>query len=165
MMSKLATIVLSLFIGAVLVPATGLGVGGDSGGGNGGGTTARPEDPLYAAAVKAVKANDYRAAIPLLEKVVAANAEHADAFNYLGYSHRNLGEFDKAMAHYRKALELNPNHRGAHEYIGELYLQRDDLKRAEEHLARLDKICFFGCEEYTDLKKAIAAYKKARGIS
>ena len=54
---------------------------------------------------------------------------------------------------------LKPSHRGADEYLAELYLQMGDLARAEAHLARLDKICVFGCAEHTDLKKAIKAYK------
>lgn len=66
---------------------------------------------------------------------------------------------EQAFAHYRKALDLDPEHKGAHEYIGEAYLMVGDLARAEEHLAALDGLCFFGCEEYRELKEAIAAYK------
>lgn len=153
--------ILVLAIG--LAPALALGMGGDSGGGNAPET--KVENPLYDADVKAVRAKDFRGAIPLLEKVVAADAKNADAFNYLGFSHRKLGEFDKALGHYQTALNLKPDHRGAHQYIGELYLELNDLKRDEEHLARLDRLCLFGCEEYTDLKSAVAAYKKARGIT
>ena len=73
-------------------------------------------------------------------------------------NHRHA-DFKSAIVFYTKALKVKPSPRGAHEYMGELYLQMGDLARAEEHLARLDKICFFGCGEYTDLKKAIKAYK------
>ncbi len=117
------------------------------------------KDANYVAAEKAVKAADYRGAIVLLDKVVGADPQNANAFNYLGYSHRKLGDFDSALGHYQQALKLNPNHRGAHEYLGELYLRMKDLARAQQHLDRLDDICTFGCEEYTDLKKAIQAYK------
>jgi Flp pilus assembly protein TadD len=117
------------------------------------------KDANYVAAEMAVKANDYRGAITLLEKVVKTNPKNAGAFNYLGYSYRKLGDFDRALGHYQQALKLDPDHRGAHEYLGELYLQMNDLVRAQQHLDRLDKICIFGCEEYTDLKEAIKAYK------
>ena len=117
------------------------------------------KDANYVAAEKAVKANDYRGAIALLDKVVKTDPKNASAFNYLGYSHRKLGDFDRALGHYQQALKLDPDYRGAHEYLGELYLQMKDLVRAQQHLDRLDKICIFGCEEYTDLKEAIMAYK------
>ena len=85
--------------------------------------------------------------------------DSADLHNELGFTHRRLRRMDKAFEHYRRALELDPQHRGAHEYIGEAYLMVNNLPKAKEHLAALDKLCFFGCSEYTELKKAIAAYE------
>ena len=70
-----------------------------------------------------------------------------------------------SLANYKKALALDPSHKDAHEYIGELYLRLGDLVSAEEHLSRLDQICFFGCEQLDELKAAITAYKKKRGQS
>jgi hypothetical protein len=65
--------------------------------------------------------------------------------------------------HYTEALRLDPRHRAAHEYIGEAYLMVGDLSRAREHLAALDKLCFFPCSEHRDLKRAIEEYeRKAR---
>jgi tetratricopeptide (TPR) repeat protein len=61
--------------------------------------------------------------------------------------------------HYEEALRIDPKHRGAHEYIGEAYLMTGNLPKAREHLAALDKLCFFGCAELDQLKKAIAAYE------
>ena len=113
----------------------------------------------YENGVKAVNSADYIKAIKLLSKVVAAKPKDADAWNYLGFSNRKLKRFDQALNAYQKALAINPKHRGAHEYLGELYLQTDDLANARKHLKRLDKICFFGCEEYDDLKAAILAYE------
>ena len=60
---------------------------------------------------------------------------------------------------------LDPKHRGAHENIGEAYLQLNDLASAKEHLATLDKLCFFPCSEYSGLKKAIQEYEKKAGAS
>jgi tetratricopeptide (TPR) repeat protein len=123
---------------------------------------AKPANPQYEAAEKAVKAGDFKRAIGLLEPMRKAQPKNADVLNMLGYSHRKLGELDKAMAYYTAALKEDPKHRGAHEYIGELYLMLGNLAKAEEHLAKLDDLCFFGCDEYTDLKNAIAAYKAKR---
>ena len=117
----------------------------------------------YAKAVNAVKAGQYRTAVTLLEKVVARDSRHADGYNYLAFSHRKLGQFDIAMKYYRRALAIDSKHKGAHEYIGELYLQLGNLAKAKGHLARLDSICWLGCEEYTDLKAAIKRYEARKG--
>jgi tetratricopeptide (TPR) repeat protein len=97
--------------------------------------------------------------------VVGADARNADAHNQLGYANRKLNKLPEARLHYAKALEINPEHKGAIEYQGEMYLMLDDIKSAETNLARLNKLCFFGCSEYTDLKKAITEYKQRKGIT
>ena len=89
----------------------------------------------------------------------AAKTGNADAWDYIGLSQRKLKKFDQALGAYRKALAIDPGHRGANEYLGELFLQTGDLAKAEERLKKLDDICTFGCEEYDDLKAAIKAYK------
>lgn len=143
--------------------AAGGGGGGSSGGGGGG--SAQSSDPNFSKAVTLVEAGSYSEAIPLLEKVVAAKPDSADAFNYMGFSYRKLGQVDEALKYYNRALELQPSHLGANEYLGELYLELGELPKAEERLAVLDKACFFGCEEYTELKEAIEDYKKRQGAS
>ena len=112
--------------------------------------------------LEAVRAGNYSTALPLLEKAVAENPKNANAWNYIGYSNRKLKRFDKAMTAYQKALALEPNHRAANEYIGELYLQTGKLAQAKARLKVLDAACFFGCEEYDELKAAIAAYEAKR---
>lgn len=108
----------------------------------------------------AVKAQQWRVAINHLEKALAKDRDNADIHNWLGYSYRNSGDMAKGMASYSTALKLNPNHRGAHEYIGIAYLLQKNKPKAEEHLAALDKICGKSCEEYQDLQKALVAYKE-----
>jgi len=87
----------------------------------------------------------------------------ADWNNLMGYSMRRSAspDLEAAERYYNEALRINPNHRGALEYSGQLYLMKGDLSTAERRLAVLDKACTFGCEEYTDLKKAIGRYKAA----
>ena len=140
----------------VLAPAAVHAAGGSDGPSSPSATT---KDSPYATAEKAVQAKDYIRAVAILEEVVRDDPKHADAWNYLGYGHRQLGDFETALASYMRALELKPDHRGAHEYLGELYLQMGKLEKAEEHLARLDKICFFSCQEYSELQKAIQMYR------
>jgi tetratricopeptide (TPR) repeat protein len=93
----------------------------------------------------------------------AGDTRNADIQNYLGYAYRNAGQLDLAFRHYQRALQLNPRHRGAHEYVGEAYLVVHNLAKAEEHLAALQKICLIPCEEYADLKQKIAEYRGKTG--
>jgi tetratricopeptide (TPR) repeat protein len=73
-----------------------------------------------------------------------------------------MGDLEQAFRHYHEALRLNPEHRGAHEYIGEAYLAAGNLAKAEEHLRRLETLCQSPCEEQVDLRAAIDAYKAGR---
>lgn len=110
-----------------------------------------------------IKGEKYAEAIPLLEGVVKDNPRDADAWNYLGFANRKLGNKDKALEAYQKALAVDPKHKGAHEYLGELYLQMGDLPKAEEQLAILKNICGSNdCEEVEDLTADIADYKAQR---
>ena len=123
----------------------------------------KPVDADYTAAVKAIKSEKFAVAIPLLEGVVKRDATNADAYNWLAYATRKSGDPAASIPIYQKALALDPKHRGAHEYIGEAYLILGDLAKAREHLSRLDSLCFFSCEEYRDLKKAVEQYEKKNG--
>jgi tetratricopeptide (TPR) repeat protein len=126
--------------------------------------TAPPEDPNYVAGKQAAEAKNWQVALDAFNKVLAKDPRNANAHNYLGYTYRNMGQFDLAFKHYEEALRLNPKHRGAYEYLGEAYLMVNNLAKAEEQLKALDRLCTFGCEEYDDLKKAVAAFKlKAAG--
>lgn len=115
----------------------------------------------YGKGVALVQQEDYAAAIEEFDAALAEDPEDADTLNYLGYAHRKLGNYEQAEAYYLRALEQEPEHRGANEYLGELYLETDRLALAEERLAVLDDACFFGCEEYDELEEAIEAYKAA----
>jgi len=122
-----------------------------------------PLDPALAEGMSAIEAKNWIAAIDSLAAAVKRDPGNADIFNLLGYAYRNLGKLDQAFRLYERALALDPQHRGAHEYVGEAYLMVDNLEKAEVHLAALDKLCFFPCEEFTDLKKKIAEYRQRKG--
>ena len=111
---------------------------------------------------KAIEAKDWNSAIKSLNAAAQRDSRNADIQNLLGYAYRNAGQLDPAFKHYERALQLDPRHRGAHEYIGEAYLMVNNLAKAEEHLAALQKICLRVCEERDDLMKSIERYRAAR---
>ena len=117
-------------------------------------------DPPWLVEVRAsVKSNKYEQAILQLQS--ANQTTSAEWNNLLGFSLRQQKspDLDGAEKYYKAALTIDPKHKGALEYYGMLKLIKNDLVGAEELLAKLDKICFFGCEEYTDLKEEIRRYK------
>ena len=130
--------------------------------GNLGGTDDEAADnPDVKEAQQALQAEDWNRAIGLLEKAAAASPDSADVQNFLGYAQRKAGNLDAAFKHYQSALKLNPQHKPAHEYIGEAYLMRNDLAKAEQHLAELQKLCTpIPCEELRELKRAVDEYKR-----
>ena len=107
-----------------------------------------------------IKAERYKDAIPQLQKVIAQQPQNADAWNLLAYSQRKIDDLTASLENYNKALSIDPSHKDAHEYLGELYLRMGDLAKAEKQLKQLDNLCSFGCDQLDELKSAIAAYKK-----
>jgi tetratricopeptide (TPR) repeat protein len=121
-----------------------------------------PEDQDLSDARARIEAKDWPGASDILKKAVARDPGNAEYHNLFAYSVRHTANPDMNVVfqHYREALRIAPQHRGAHEYIGEAYLMVGDVPKAKEHLAALDKLCFFSCAEYRDLKKAIERYEK-----
>ena len=107
-----------------------------------------------------IKAERYKDAIPQLQKVVAQQPQNADAWNLLAYSQRKMDDLTASFENYKKALSIDPSHKDAHEYLGELYLRMGDLAKAEKQLKRLESLCSLGCDQIDELKAAIAGYKK-----
>ncbi len=114
------------------------------------------------AARAAIAAKDWRKAIAELNGVVKSEPRNADAHNLLGYSHRKQAtpNLAKAFEHYKTALQIDPKHLGAHEYIGEAYLMDKKPAEAEKHLTTLAQLCGNKtCDEYVDLAKALSDYR------
>jgi tetratricopeptide (TPR) repeat protein len=109
-------------------------------------------DAAYLGAVALINGGQFQAAIVELTDLLEAVGPHADVLNYLGYSHRKMGYFNRALGYYRQALAVNPYHRGAHEYLGELFIQTGQRAKAARQLDRLAGLCPFGCAEFDDLQ-------------
>jgi tetratricopeptide (TPR) repeat protein len=159
-----------LAVAASALIATPVFAMGGGGGGGYGGMSAMPSASFddYATAKRLIKHQQYADAIPHLEKALAKHPHDADVFNYLGYTHRMVGvseatpardnDFKLSLTYYQQALAIDPNHKGVHEYLGELFLQMNDLNAAHREMNQLVILCPDGCDERDMLNKALAAY-------
>jgi Flp pilus assembly protein TadD len=112
---------------------------------------------------KLIQDRQWKQASTLLERVVAQEPANADAHNLLGYSYRWQDRMDESFASYTKALQIEPQHRGALNYMGIAYLKVGKPDMAEQHLARLQQICgAAGCEESRELAAKLAEYRAAK---
>jgi Flp pilus assembly protein TadD len=106
-----------------------------------------------------IEAEDFLAAERLLEAARTRTPDDPDIHSLLGYCARRLGRLDESYARYQRALRLDPAHLGAHEYLGEFYLQRGELALARAQLVALERLCPEGCDERSELTDAIQAYR------
>ena len=163
-------LVSAMALSLLATPAFAMGGGGGgSYGGNFGAPAATFDD--YATAKRLIRHEQYAQAIPHLETALGKRPHDADILNYLGFTHRMVGmtytdagrdgEFKMSLDYYQRALAIDPNHKGVHEYLGELYLQMHDMTSAQKEQATLASLCPSGCDERETLDKAIAAYAPA----
>jgi tetratricopeptide (TPR) repeat protein len=156
------TLLICAFVAATIAAAPAWAAGG-------GGPEPKPEkpaDPVIEKTQAAIARMDWKQAQDITREALTKNPANADYHNLYAYSIRK-GEnpsMDEVFRHYNEALRIDPKHRDAHEYLGEAYLMVGNLDKAKEHLRVLDQLCFFPCDQYTMLKKAVAEYdaKQAR---
>ena len=127
-------------------------------------TTPDQINSLYELAEKHIYNKKYDKSLKLLKKLTKREdlgTRRADIYNLLGFSYRKLEnpELDKSFAAYMMALEIDPEHAGAHEYLGELYLMRDQKNQAMRMLSKLENLVGKNAAEYKDLLQAIENYK------
>jgi Flp pilus assembly protein TadD len=119
------------------------------------------EDRAVREARAAIAAAQWTRAVDLLQSHVRGHADDADAHNLLGYSLRQSGQHAAAQMAYERALQLDPAHQGAHEYIGELMLILGRRDRALFHLGELERLCGVSCAQYQQLKRAVEGQSAA----
>ena len=119
-----------------------------------GSSAASTTEPTYAQAKAAVDAGQFKEALPMLVMLTKTDAKNADAWNLLGFTYRKMGQMDDSSKAYLKVLAINPNHLGALEYQGELFISTGKMKEAKANLAKLKSLCGT-CEQSEDLEKAI----------
>jgi predicted Zn-dependent protease len=165
-LTKSLTKSLSVLAGATLIagmlasaPAYAVDGGGSGGGSSStSGATRQVEVASLDDARQLIRAKKWKSAVSMLKQIVRADPGSAEANNLLGYSLRKTGDYKNAQGFYLKALKLNPGHKGANEYLGELYVEIGQMAKAKKQLARLEQLCGSqSCEEYEDLAKFIAS--------
>ena len=114
------------------------------------------DDQFYEAARDLAYHKRYDEAINVLS--LADDQSDPRILNYLGYSHRKLGQIEKGLTYYRAALREDPDYTLVMEYMGEAFLQLDQVDKAQEQLAEIEKRCGKDCREYTMLKTEIDRY-------
>ena len=107
-----------------------------------------------------IEKKNFAAALKELQIESQINSYDADVWNLLGFASRKLGKYVVSEKAYKRALEIDPNHKGALEYMGELYITLTKFKEAEDLLAKLRKLCPVGCAELTSLEASILAHQK-----
>lgn len=124
-------------------------------------STSQYGKPSIHPAIKAIRGKEYKTAISKLLRLNENDPTDPDVLSLLGFSNRKLGNYAQALSYYKQALAFSPRHRGANEYLGELYLEINQLAKAEQQLAVLDDACPWSCKEYRLLDKAIEKYRAA----
>ncbi len=157
----LTTTALALTLAVPCFAMSGGGGGGGSSSGSYGSvtTSGSMSGDDYTVGVRLINHKQYQDAILHLELALADKPHDADILNYLGYAKRMVGDYDASYDFYQRALKEDPNHKGVHEYLGELYLQKNDPASAQKELAILATLCPSGCDERDTLTKSIADYK------
>ena len=140
-----ASLAMTFALGTVSSAALAMGSGSSWG----------SDTPDLSTIVEMIDAGKYDTAIESLEAMLKEAPKDANVLNYLAYSQRKSGDFESAAQNYERALMIDPEHKGALEYQGELFLQTGKPDMARENLARLEKVCGMDCEEYKELAAKI----------
>lgn len=149
MSHAMALAAIALFAVLNLITGPAMAVGTDDGSSD----SASAGD--YDQAKAAIDAGDFAAALPILTAITKAEPQNADAWNLLGFSSRKTGDLEAAAVAYATALTINPDHLGALEYQGEMYLEMGKADEARTNLEALQSLCGT-CDEALDLQQAIA---------
>ena len=101
----------------------------------------------------------YAKAKKLLLKSNEKKPLQADTLNYLGFTTRKLGDYEKGEEFYLQGLQIEPDHNGINEYLGELYIATNRMDLAK---GRLNVLKSCNCNEYNQLKEIIEGTKKSK---
>ena len=156
MKSPVLTRLNSMLLAFALVTFPGVGY---SAGGN------YSSDFDFEPVMKLIDEEKYQLAIDLLHDELDNDPDNPDIMSLLGFSYRKTQNYEDALTFYEWALKAEPEHRGANEYLGELYLETNKFDKAVEQLQILDNLCSTNCKEYTKLKQMIDTHQQSASNS
>lgn len=156
-------VILAAAFSVLALPVFAMGSGG-GGYGMGGMSNNDPGFEAYSQALRLIKSEQFAEAIPYLDVALQKRPHSANILNYEGYAHRMIGDYNASLDYYNRALAIDPDHKGVHEYMGELYLQTKQLDKAQAELATLARLCPNGCEEKDTLTASIAKYQATNPV-
>lgn len=156
-------VILAAAFSVLALPVFAMGSGG-GGYGMGGMSNSDPGFEAYSQALRLIKSEQFAEAIPFLDVALQKRPHSANILNYEGYAHRMIGDYNASLDYYNRALAIDPDHKGVHEYMGELYLQTKQLDKAQAELATLARLCPNGCEEKDTLTASIAKYQATNPV-
>ena len=152
--ARVAAWAFAVLLTAMPAGAPAIAAGGDTAG-SGGQPDNTPGITEFREARKLIKEARFADAIPLLRQAVNAQPRNPDFLTELAYASRKSGDTGAAFKLYDEALSIDPEHIGAMNYLGILYVQTGEVEKAKVLLQRIDDECFFTCEEYATLKAVI----------
>ena len=94
----------------------------------------------FKSAIKLISKKKYDNAIEKLMDLIDVSSSDftkADVLNEIGFAFRKNNDLDNASKYYLMALKEDPNHLGALEYQGEMFV---DLGQKDKALANLNKL-------------------------
>ncbi len=119
------------------------------------------DQELYYAGYWLARSGKFEEALSYLRR--AQNQNDPRILNYIGYSTRKLGDVEAAIGFYRRALDADPNYTVARAYLGEAFLQKQDVAQAKGELAEIERRCGTTCAEFAELKGQIEAFEAKGG--
>ncbi|HEX7725096.1 MAG TPA: tetratricopeptide repeat protein [Rhizomicrobium sp.] len=145
----------------IFAQGSGVAVGQNPAGNSslGGGNAGSGHFGDYATALRLMHSGQYEDALPYLNSALSDRPRSANLLDKLGYAQRMAGDLPDALANLQKALVIDPDHRGAHQHLGELYLAMHEPTSADAQMAELNRLCPDGCDEKDALTKAISEYR------
>ena len=93
-------------------------------------------DPLFQTGMQLISQDEPDAAIEKLNQVIELKPEFAEAWNRRGNAYAALGNEDRALADYERAIALNPYEFGTLESIGEIWMTRSNYRKAADYFRR-----------------------------
>jgi Flp pilus assembly protein TadD len=123
--------------------------------------TTNGNDPRLKQAKDFIEQKEYVKALPILTEVVSTDQKNAEALTSLGIVYQQLGQNDDAIKYYEMAINVDKGHKLANQHLGELYLVKGDLPKAQERLLVLEKTCPKDCVETKILKEKVDEFSKS----